>query len=158
MNHIERARELFLKGYNCSQSVFCTFAEEYGIPMEQALRLSASFGGGIGRMRETCGAVCGMAMLAGMETGQTNPNDPAQKQTNYHAVQDLAEQFRQINGSIKCAELLQLRKDAPITSVPEQRTEEYYHKRPCLRMVETAVELFEEFKKKNTVSAVCEHN
>lgn len=143
---IQRARELFLQGYNCSQSVFCAYAEDYGIPMGTALRLSASFGGGIGRMRETCGAVCGMAMLLGMETGQTAPDDAKQKQENYQAVQSLAEKFRQKNGSIKCSELLQLRKGAAITSVPDERTAEYYKQRPCLRMVESAVELFEQFK------------
>lgn len=143
---IQRARELFLQGYNCSQSVFCAYAEDYDIPMETALRLSASFGGGIGRMRETCGAVCGMTMLIGIETGQTEPNDSKQKQENYHAVQSLAEQFRQKNGSIKCSELLQLRKESTITSVPEERTAEYYRQRPCLKMVESAVELFEQFK------------
>ena len=57
---IERAVELFKNGYNCSQSVVAAFADMYGFTEEQALRMSASFGGGIGRMRETCGAACGM--------------------------------------------------------------------------------------------------
>lgn len=87
-----------------------------------------------------------MAMLLGMETGQTAPDDAKQKQENYQAVQSLAEKFRQKNGSIKCSELLQLRKGAAITSVPDERTAEYYKQRPCLRMVESAVELFEQFK------------
>ena len=101
-----KARELFLQGYNCSQSVFCAYAEDNGIPMELALKVSASFGGGIARMRETCGAVCGMAMLVGFEKGQILPNDPQQKQINYKAVQDLAKQFKEKYGSIKCSELL----------------------------------------------------
>ena len=141
-----RARELFLQGYNCSQSVFCAYAEDYGMPLELALRVSASLGGGIARMRETCGAVCGMAMLVGMEEGQTKPNDPEQKHKNYKIVQQLAGEFREKHGSIKCSELLGLRKDAPIEAVPDERTAEYYKKRPCLRMIESAVELFENWK------------
>ncbi|MCQ2112262.1 MAG: C-GCAxxG-C-C family protein [Bacteroidaceae bacterium] len=144
--HRMRARELFLQGYNCAQSVFCAYAEDYGFTPEQALKVSASFGGGIGRMRETCGAVCGMAMLVGMEKGQINPNDSQAKQENYKAVQQLAQLFREQNGSIKCSELLGLRKDAPIKSAPDERTAEYYRTRPCLRMVESAVEMFEQNK------------
>ena len=142
----QKARELFLQGYNCSQAVFCAFADDYGIPDELALKLSASFGGGIGRMRETCGSVCGMAMLVGLESGQTLPGDNNQKQQNYHIVQELMRQFKELNGSTKCSELLQLRKDAPITHVPDERTIEYYKSRPCLRMVESAVELFYNYK------------
>ena len=146
-DHKQSARDLFLKGYNCSQSVFCAFAPEYGIPFETALRLSASFGGGIGRMRETCGAFCGAAMILGLETGQTEPSDAQQKQTNYHTVQAAAAKFRQRNGSIKCADLLQLRSDAKITDAPDPRTAEYYRQRPCLQMVETAVDIVEEYLK-----------
>ena len=138
------ARELFLQGYNCSQAVFCAFAQRYGLDSDLALRLSASYGGGIGRMRETCGAVCGASMVLGLETGQTQPGDNTAKQRNYHAVQSLAEAFRQRNGSIKCAELLRLRKDTPLSDVPDARTAEYYKSRPCLRMVESAVEILEE--------------
>ena len=66
-DRIQRAVELFRQGYNCSQSVCAAFADEYGYTFEQALRMSASFGGGIGRMRMTCGAACGMFILAGLE-------------------------------------------------------------------------------------------
>lgn len=79
---IERAVELFNSGFNCSQSVVAAFADMYGFTEEQALRMSASFGGGIGRMRETCGAACGMFMLAGLECGQTDPKDAAAKSLN----------------------------------------------------------------------------
>lgn len=151
MNKKEIARDLFLQGYNCSQSVFCAFAEDYGIDRELALRLSASFGGGIGRLRETCGAMCGAAMVLGLEKGQVNPDDNAAKQENYKAVQELARRFAEMNGSIKCAELLKLRKDAPITNVPDERTAEYYKQRPCLRMVESAVEILEEMLKANSL-------
>lgn len=137
-----RARELFLKGYNCSQAVFCAYSDIYDIPEELALKLSASFGGGIGRTRETCGAVCGMVMLEGLESGQTKENDDEQKQNNYKQVQRLIELFKAENGSSICKELLGLRKDAPIVPAPDARTAEYYKQRPCLRMVESAARIF----------------
>ena len=137
-----RARELFLKGYNCWQAVFCAYSDIYDIPEELALKLSASFGGGIGRTRETCGAVCGMVMLEGLESGQTKENDDEQKQNNYKQVQQLIEQFKAENGSSICKELLGLRKNAPIVPAPDSRTAEYYKQRPCLRMVESAARIF----------------
>ncbi len=140
-----KARDLFLQGYNCSQSVFCAYADIYGFPEELAFKASASFGGGIGRMRETCGAACGMFMLAGLETGQTAPGDDAAKQQNYQLVQELAEKFREVNGHILCRELLQLRKDAKILATPDARTAEYYRLRPCLRMVESAARIWGEY-------------
>jgi C_GCAxxG_C_C family probable redox protein len=142
----EEARELFLQGYNCAQSVFCVFAEEYGIPRELALKLSASFGGGVGRLRNVCGTVSAMAMLAGLEEGQTAPNDPEQKRRNYQLVQRVAERFRREHGSIICAELLQLRKGAPTPPTPDERTAEYYKSRPCLRLIESAARIWQEKK------------
>lgn len=141
-DRVAKACELFLKGYNCSQAVFCAFADMYGISDDMALRVSASFGGGIGRMRGTCGTVCGMAMLAGMEKGQVLPEDRLQKQENYKLVQELAGKFREMNGSIICSELLGLRKDAKIVFTPDERNAEYYKKRPCLRMVESAASIW----------------
>ncbi len=142
---IELAVENFKKGYNCSQSVVAAFADLYGLDTDLALRAAASFGGGIGRMRETCGAACGMFFLAGLETGTTDPTDREGKGANYAVVQQLAARFREINGSIICGELLGLRKTAPTPSEPEARTAEYYRKRPCVKMVETAATLFAEF-------------
>lgn len=139
-----RARELFLKGYNCSQAVFCAYSDIYDIPSELALKLSASFGGGIGRTRETCGAVCGMVMLAGLETGQTQEGDDHQKQANYKQVQRLIETFKEENGSSICRELLGVKKNAKIVSAPDPRTAEYYKQRPCLRMVESAARIIGE--------------
>ena len=106
---IARAVELFKMGYNCAQSVTAAFADEYGYTEEQALKMSASFGGGIGRMRETCGAACGMFILAGLETGCTDAENRQGKADNYALVQQLAEEFRRDNGSLICAELLGLR-------------------------------------------------
>ena len=142
----ERARELFLEGYNCSQSVVAAYAEEYGLTREQALKISASFGGGIGRMRKTCGAACGLFMLAGLETGCTEGSNREGKEENYKIVQMLAREFERRNGSLTCAELLGLSKQAPTPPTPEERTAEYFKKRPCVKMVEEAARIWEEYR------------
>lgn len=146
---IERAIELFKSGYNCSQSVVAAFADMYGFTEEQALRMSASFGGGIGRMRETCGAACGIFMLAGLEKGAIDGADKEGKAANYALVQELAAEFKKRNGSLNCGELLGLRKKASISSVPEERTEQYYAKRPCAKMIEEAARIWVEYLNKN---------
>lgn len=131
-DRVEKAVELFKSGYNCSQSVVAAFADMYGFTQEQALRMSASFGGGIGRMRQTCGAACGMFLLAGLEKGAVDGKDREGKAANYALVQQLAEEFRKRNGSMICAELLGLKKPEG-SSTPEARTEQYYAKRPCAK-------------------------
>ena len=123
-DRVEKAVELFKSGYNCSQSVVAAFADMYGFTQEQALRMSASFGGGIGRMRQTCGAACGMFLLAGLEKGAVDGKDREGKAANYALVQQLAEEFRKRNGSMICAELLGLKKPEG-SSMPEARTEQY---------------------------------
>ena len=142
---IEKAVALFKEGYNCSQSVVAAFADRYGFTREQALRMSASFGGGIGRMRETCGAACGLFMLAGLETGAVDGADREGKAANYALVQQLAEEFKKRNGALKCAELLGLSKKEPVVSTPEARTPQYYAKRPCVEMVEEAARIWCEY-------------
>ena len=146
---IEKAVELFKEGYNCSQSVVAAFADLYGLTPEQALKVSASFGGGIGRMRQTCGAACGLFMLAGLETGCTEGKDREGKEANYKVVQELAEEFRKRNGSLICAELLGLSKTAPTPTTPDARTAEYYKKRPCVKMVEEAARIWCEYLSTN---------
>lgn len=139
---VDRAIALFKKGYNCSQSVFTACADLYGIEDERlALRLSASFGGGIGRMRQTCGAACGMFMLAGLENGSPIEGDAEGKTRNYSLVQDLATKFKHENGSLICAELLGIA-PKPQEPNPAPRTEEYYRKRPCVEMVANAVRIY----------------
>ena len=142
---IEKAVALFKEGYNCSQSVVAAFADMYGFTHEQALKMSASFGGGIGRMRQTCGAACGLFMLAGLETGCTEGKDREGKEAYYKVVQELAEEFKKCNGSLICAELLGLAKNAPTPTTPDARTAEYYKKRPCVKMVEEAARIFAEY-------------
>lgn len=142
---INKAVELFKEGFNCSQSVVAAFADRYGFTREQALRMSASFGGGIGRMRETCGAACGMFLLAGLETGSTDGKDREGKAANYALVQQLAEEFKKRNGALRCADLLGLSRKAPVVSTPEVRTEQYYVKRPCAKIVEEAARIWTEY-------------
>lgn len=149
-NRIKRSVELFKSGYNCSQSVVAAFADLYGFSEEQALRMAASFGGGIGRMRETCGAACGMFLLAGLETGATEATDREGKAANYALVQELAAEFKKRNGSLNCGELLGLRKESSVSSVPEERTEHYYAKRPCAKMVEEAARIWAEYLEKQS--------
>lgn len=148
-DRIEKAVELFKSGYNCSQSVVAAFADMYGFSEEQAFRIAASFGGGIGRMRETCGAACGMFLLAGLETGAIDAADREGKAANYALVQELAAEFKNRNGSLICAELLGLRKKYPVSSLPEERTMQYYAKRPCAKMVEEAARIWVEYLEKH---------
>ncbi len=144
-DRIERAVENFKKGYNCTQSVVEAFADIYGVDQNLALRMAASFGGGIGRMRLTCGTACGMFLLAGLETGVTDPSDRMGKGANYAVVQQLAEEFKSECGSLICADLLGLNRNAPTPSTPEARTEDYYKKRPCPEIVRTAASIYARF-------------
>ena len=144
----EQAVELFKEGFNCSQSVFAAYADLLGMDRETALRVSASFGGGIGRMREVCGAANGMFLVAGMLTGSTEGKDQTAKKNNYEVVQRLAEEFKKENGGTYiCRELLGLNKDGktvvPGDTTPEARTEEYYKKRPCLKTIQGAAAIVE---------------
>lgn len=140
----ERAVELFKQGYNCAQSVFAAYADIYGMSEELALRLSASFGAGVGRMREVCGCVSGMALVAGLETGVTDGADRTGKAHNYAVVQEMAKKFRERGGgSIVCRELLGL-KQVENSSIPSERTQEYYAKRPCLELIGIACDIIEE--------------
>lgn len=145
----QRAQELFKQGYNCAQAVFASCADLYGITDESlALRLAASFGGGIGRMRMVCGAASGMFMLAGLEKGSATPHDNEGKMANYAFVQQLAGDFKAKYGSLICAELLGLAPKGQcdvkldLDPKPAERTPEYYEKRPCGEMVSEAVRIY----------------
>lgn len=143
MDRQEKAVELFKSGYNCCQSVFAAFADKYGIDENTALKLSSSFGAGMGRMREVCGTVSGMMLVAGMETGTVDNNDREGKAKNYETVRRLADMFKEQNGSIICRELLGLDKDTQEDAVPSERTKEYYAKRPCVELVRMAAKILE---------------
>lgn len=144
MNHEDRARELFKQGYNCSQAVLLAFSDVTGLEGKTALMLSSSFGGGMGRMREVCGAVSGMFMVAGILYGYDDPADQSGKTDHYRRIQALAEEFRKENGSIICRELLGLGGGAD-SPVPEKRTDTYYKKRPCAELVAMAARIMDAY-------------
>ena len=137
----EKAAELFKTGYNCAQSVLGAFHEEIGMSFDEALKLASSFGGGMGRMREVCGAVSSMFMIAGIKKGYISPNDDVTKEKHYTLVQNLAEKFKKKHGTIICRELLGEDDNSP---VPSKRTEQYYQERPCENFIKTAAKIIEE--------------
>ena len=140
----KRGMENFLKGYNCSQSVVLAFADVYGLSQDMALRVSASFGAGIGRMRITCGGANGMFLLAGLENGSVVAGDLKGRGEKYQLVQDLAARFKQEAGSLICAELLGLKPKQVEGTMPSERTAEYYRKRPCVKMVGLGCRIYAE--------------
>ena len=144
-NKSEKAKELFKSGYNCSQAVLGVFCEELGLDFETAMKISSSFGGGMGRMREVCGAVSGMFMAAGLMFSSSD-NSAQNKAEQYKKIQELAAIFKEKNGSIICRELLQ-GVDSSNNPIPAQRTDEYYKKRPCVELVGDAVEILEQYVK-----------
>ena len=129
-DHAEKARELFMQGYNCAQAVVCAFGDVTGLDIDEAARLASSFGGGLGRLREVCGTVSGAALVLGIAKGYSDPKDFEAKKAHYALVQEFARRFREKNGSIVCRELLR-GVDATPGGEPERRTPEYYKKRPC---------------------------
>jgi len=142
MDHSIKAAELFLHGYNCAQAVAVAFCDLLGMKEEYAAKLASGFGGGMGGLREVCGAVSGMNLVLGCLYGYESPTDDEAKKLLYSQVRQLAEQFREQTGSIICREIL---KNPPTDPNPSPRTAEYYAKRPCARMVMTAAALLDEF-------------
>lgn len=139
--HGKRAAELFLQGYNCSQSVVVAFCDVTGLTPRNAARLSSSFGGGMGRMREVCGAVSGMLLVAGLLWGYGTPGDDSSKAEHYRLVQKLAGKFRESTGSLVCRELLG---NPPSDPTPTPRTPDFYKNRPCAGFVGLAAEILDE--------------
>lgn len=146
----EKARNFFKEGYNCAQSVFCVFADELGMDFDTALKLSSSFGGGMGRMREVCGAVSAMFIIAGLKYGYTSPSDIDAKAEHYKRIQELAKQFKKKHRTIICRELLGINADN--SPIPSKRTEEYYDTRPCEQLIADAAEIISEYKPQNSIS------
>lgn len=135
MEHADRAKGLFMEGYNCAQAVFCAFTDVTGLDLETSARLASSFGAGLSRLREVCGTVSAAAMVLGMVRGYSDPADPQAKKAHYALVRDFAARFGEAEGSIVCRELL-ARANVDLRSIapggdPEARTPEYYKKRPC---------------------------
>ena len=148
MNHSDYAVDLFVQGYNCAQAVAAAFGDLTGLDEKTAARMASCFGGGMGRMREVCGAVSGMLMVAGILYGYDDPKATTEKRELYAQVQAMAGQFRQELGSIVCRDLL---KNPPSDPNPTPRTAEFYKNRPCARMVETAARIMDEFIEKHPI-------
>ena len=148
MSRKEVAMENFKKGYNCAQSVVLAFSDMVPIDEKLLLKMSSSFGGGMGRLREVCGSASGMFMIAGLLYGYDGSEAGQAKADHYARIQELAHRFEEKNGSIVCRELLGLsvKKEAP---TPEARTEEYYKKRPCVDLVGDAAEILEKYIEEN---------
>ena len=142
MDHGTKAAELFLQGYNCAQAVTVAFCDVTGLEEKTAARMVSAFGGGMGRLREVCGAVSGMFFVLSYLYGYDTAGDDVSKKRLYTDVQALAAQFREACGSIVCREILN---NPPTDPTPSPRTAEYYKDRPCARMVLTAATLMDGF-------------
>ena len=148
MDHGIQAAELFLQGYNCAQAVTVAFSDVTGLDPDFSAKFASSFGGGMGRMREVCGAVSGMLMVLGLLYGYDVPGNDGIKMEHYRAVQELAARFREQTGSIVCREIL---KNPPSDPNPTPRTEEFYKKRPCARMVLLAGNLLDDYIREHPI-------
>lgn len=145
----DKAAELFLEGFNCAQSVFVAFSDRFGIDESTAKRISAGLGGGVGRQREVCGAVSGGALVIGSLVSAVSGDDSKSKQKNYELVREFSELFKERQkGTIICREILELAEAEKESAKPDERTAEYYEKRPCLKAVCTAAEILEELIEK----------
>lgn len=142
MNHSDLAVDNFKAGYNCAQAVAVAFCDVTGLTPDFTAKMSSSFGGGMGRMREVCGAVSGMLMVAGLLYGYETPGDDVSKMAHYKLVQELAGKFREREGSIVCREIL---KNPPSDPKPTPRNAEFYAKRPCARLVALAAEILDAY-------------
>ena len=152
-NHAEIAKQLFFKGYNCAQSVFCAFTDVTGYDIDTSARMASSFGGGLGRLRETCGAVNAAALILGIVKGYDDPDDYEAKKRHYALVREFADRFKEKNKSIICRELLMVASLNPESGgAPEQRSEEYYQKRPCPNLVYDAALILDEMIQHSLIS------
>lgn len=137
-DRVEKAITLFNEGYNCSQAVCAAFGDMYGFTTEQCFAMSMSFGGGIGRMRQTCGAACGMFIVAGIHVSSLSSDQSGNKPVNYNLVQELANKFSTVNGSLICAELLAMAsKVKDDTGIPKKRS--------CVEMVRSAAQIWADY-------------
>ncbi len=137
MNHHDRAVAFFMEGYNCAQSTAAAFAEDFGLSTDAVMKMVAGFGGGIGGLRETCGAVSGMVFAAGLHAGDYPPDDLAAKTRLYDLVKEVNAEFKELFGTTCCRELLE-KAGCEALSNPSARTEAYYAERPCARFIGAA--------------------
>ncbi len=147
----ERAKDLFLQGYTCAQAGLLAFDDITGLDSTTAAKLSSGFGGGMGRLREVCGAVSGMFMVYDLVCGYAEPGDMEAKKRVYADIRELAERFKaQSGGTIVCRELL-AGVETTTGGDPEQRTAAYYQKRPCPNLVAIAADVLDEFLREKHV-------
>ena len=132
----EKAREYYLRGYNCAQSVAAAFTDLTGLDEQTVLKMASSFGGGVGHMKEVCGVISGMALIAGLLYGDIDPADKATKDAHYERVQRFALRFKDRFGSLICRDLLAYNEQNPTSDEP-------YASKPCLKYVENAAEIFD---------------
>lgn len=144
MNRADRAEELFRMGYNCSQSVFAAFADCVDMTVEEAAGIASPFGAGFGKMREVCGAVSGMTLLAGYLKGYSDAKASDEKKALYALMQTMCNEFAAEQGSLICRELLNLKPGEDLAE-PAVRTEEYYRSRPCVQACRDAAEIAEKY-------------
>ena len=149
MDHEMQAAQLFLDGYNCAQAITVAFSDVTGLDKDFSALMASSFGGGIGRLREVCGAVSGMVMVAGILYGYDANSEESAKKEHYTLVQALANRFKDEVGSIVCREIL---KNPPSDPNPTPRTAEFYKQRPCTRMVMTAARILDDYIREHPVS------
>lgn len=145
MDRVQKAVNLFKSGCNCSQSVVCAYCDLFGIDNETAMRASEAFGGGMGRLRLTCGAVSGMSMLAGLKYSKAVPKDLETRALVYGKVQEMAKEFKEKHGTVICAELLGTNLPKDSGAVPTKRDENFYKKRPCIQCIEDCARIAEKY-------------
>lgn len=150
MTKRELAMNCFAEGYNCTQSVVMAYREYFDMEPDTLMKIAGSFGGGMGRLREVCGAMSGIAFVLGQIYGYSDPKAKEEKNAHYARIQELAKAFEAKNGSIVCRELLGLNVKHDVPQAAE-RTEEYYKKRPCKEIVGIAAELLEAYIAANPI-------
>ena len=140
--YADKACKNFREGYNCAQSVLLAFSDVIGFDKETTLKLASSFGGGMGRLREVCGALSSTFMIAGILKGYTTPNNDEIKGNHYALIQSLGNEFKEKCGSLLCRDILGLEEGAD-SPIPSARTEQYYAERPCENCIRIASEIIE---------------
>lgn len=145
MDRKEYAKQLFYEGYACSQAIVMAFTDLLDVDQEQLKKLSLPFGGGIGRLRLTCGAFSGMIMVASLLFSNYEDVEENKIKT-YEIVQELAKRFEEVHTTLSCEKILELAQiDIQIGGSPEARTDEYYKKRPCGKVVYQAAKILEDY-------------
>ncbi|MBD5522089.1 MAG: C_GCAxxG_C_C family protein [Lachnospiraceae bacterium] len=139
----DEAEKLFRSGYNCAQSVFAAYADLFDMDFETALKMSGALGGGVGRMREVCGTVLAMSMIAGLKEGNADPENEEAKEHIYALVRRMSNMFKERQGTIICREILGI-EGMEESAKPSVRTPEFYASRPCAGIVRCAAEIIDE--------------